>query len=187
VAVDFVAMVSKPFTLARLLEAAADAAAELLAGARPPWPEVLLDRQHGQGQQLFSSGRQANEEELSQIVLGPRPDDPRSPREIDLVDGDRDRDLASVFEVRSPGEWRLIFSPRRDAAGVVYALSLAIAAAREGSGRVHDHDLRLTDPDLDDPDEIVATTRLSEPSGSYQEAARAYLGQFPQLQGWPPS
>jgi hypothetical protein len=157
----------------------------LLAGARPPRPEVLLDRRQGQAQQLLSSGRRANEEELTQIVLGPRPDDPRSPREIDLVDGSRDRDLASVFEVRSPGEWRLIFSPRRDAAGVVYALSLAIAAAREGSGSVYDTDLRLTD--LDDPDEIVAATTLSEPSGSYQEAARAYPGQFRQLQGWPPS
>jgi hypothetical protein len=183
VAVDFVAAVSKQFSLARLLDAAADAAGQLLAGARPPRPTVLLDLPRAQGQELFSSGRHADQEELSQILLGPRPDDPRSPREIDLVD-DSGGGLVTVFETRIPGEWRLIFSPKRNAAGVVYALALAMAAAREGAGRVYDTDLQLN-PDLGDPDEIVAATRLSEPRGEYREAARAYLAQFPQLRGWP--
>jgi hypothetical protein len=183
VAVDFAATATRSFPLDALVGTAARTAAELAGGVRPPAVEVVLDRPRADGRPV-SSGHRADAEEQRDFLLGPRPLPPGSDRAIDLLDGEG-RDVVFVFESPAPGDWRVVASPVRAAPAIVWGLSVAVATALLGEGRVVSDDLRLFPPEVEDPREIVALTRLPASEGSFGDAATAFLRQFEHLGQWP--
>jgi hypothetical protein len=179
--VDFEATVSTPFSVAALVAAARATVAELVGLPVVPAPRVFLGRVRVSGR-VTNAGREPRPGELNTLMLGGGPGS-RLP-EIDIVDPAGD-DLVVPFESWSgSGGSRVIFSPRRDREGIVWGLGFAIAAARLGSGRLVDDDLRLTDPPITDPDAFVAATRRPPHPGPFADAIREFLAQFDAVRGW---
>jgi hypothetical protein len=181
--VDFAARVTISFSVGALMTTAGEIVARLLGLPDVLLPEVRLGRERHMGL-VTTRGRQPREGELDRMLLGPRPDPTNAWPAIDIIDRDGN-DLVVPFESRSSsGGWRVVFTPRRDQAGIVWGLAFALAAARLGRGQLIDDDLRLTDPPITDPDVFVAAVRkpANETSG-FDAAARGFIAQF--KRGWP--
>jgi hypothetical protein len=172
---DFEATARDAFTLERLLARAADVNRELLGVQAAPPVTVVLDRQRVMGQ-IVAPGHEADARELAETFLGPRPQRPGSDG-FDLVDANG-LDLLGGFDSPENTPWRVVFMPRRDDVGLVQGLVYATAAALEGNGTVIADDVRWFDPPLEDPRQLIATTRLHSGPSGFREACTAYADQF---------
>ena len=79
---------------------------------------------------------------------------------------------------------RLTLEPRRDATGIVTALSLALAAAVLGDTTVIDTDIGLVETGIQ-PATFVHAWRLQSGDGPVSDASLRFLRQFEATRDWP--
>jgi hypothetical protein len=176
-AVEFAVDLAVPVRLAALLETAQAVQAELLGLPAAPALTVVVGRDREQGA-LTEQGRPATPDEIEAIEIGPG--QPSSSWEVVDDGGDT---LVLPLVAPFARDVRLTLEPRRDARGIVTALSLALAAALLGNTTVIDTDLGLVGDRT--PAEFVQARRLSPDERPISDASLRFLRRFEATQDWP--
>jgi hypothetical protein len=181
VSIDFYAQVTTPVGVADLLTTAGSVMAELIGLDDPDALAVVVGRVRLAGR-LVGGGEVLTDRRLAAERIGPG--EPN--RSLDIVDA-AGEELAALLVSETSADCLLVVSPRPTARGIVTGLTVALAAALMGEGRVDDNDLRLVDGYETDVAGFVAATRLPRSDRPVPAAALAFLRQFPRTRDWPPA
>ena len=152
--VDFYAQVTTPVGVADLLTTAGSVMAELIGLDDPDALAVVVGRVRLAGR-LVGGGEVLTDRRLAAERIGPGAPN----RSLDVVDA-AGEELAAMLVSETSADCLLVVSPRPTARAIVTGLSVALAAALLGEGRVDDNDLRLVDGYETDVAGFVAATRL---------------------------
>jgi hypothetical protein len=177
-AIELAVDLTVPVQLPALLSTAQALLSELLGLTDAPAFDVAVGRRRDQGV-LAEPGRRATPDEVEAIEIGPG----RRPADWEVVD---EAGATLVLPLVTPFDHdvRLTLEPRRDARGIVTALSLALAAALLGDTTVIDTDIGLIDTRTQ-PAAFVHAWRLHPEDGPISETSLRFLRQFEATRNWP--
>jgi hypothetical protein len=181
VSVDFYAQMTRPVGVADLLATAGSVMAELIGLDDPDALAVVVGRVRLAGR-LVGGGEVLTDRRLAAEQIGPGAPN----RPLDIVDA-AGEELAATLVSETSADCVLVVSPRPTARAIVTGLSVALAAALLGEGRVDDNDLLLVEGYQTDVAGFVAATRLPRSNQPVAAAALAFLRQFPRTRDWPPA
>lgn len=184
---DLVATLSKPVTLAAVIDDARRILSELLAINDVPDLIVFSHREFPRTRN--SPGRRLDIAELETTEVG-------GPAETGLggavfftiglrATGDGVTMMVVDHRRLTESNRSASFTPSKTCVGVTVATGLALATATVAEGEYVDQEIFMLKPPVYDPAEVITRTRLAEPSHDFAAQCERYLHQFPDLQGWP--
>jgi hypothetical protein len=178
VAVELAVDLTVPVRLPALLSTAQAVLCELLGLPDSPAMYVAVGRPRDQGV-LADPGRRATPDEVEAIEIEPG----RRTARWEVVD---EAGATLVMPLATPfaDDVRLTLEPRRDARGIVTALSLALAAALLSDTTVIDTDIGLIDAHTE-PAAFVHAWRLQPENSPIDHASLRFLRQFEATRDWP--
>jgi hypothetical protein len=193
VSVDVVGVLTRPVSLASVLDCAGAAMRALLGLDAAPGL-IVIGGCRGQEDPRMPSGREPSAEGLAGMMIGDRI--PAGPNglagslafEVGLV-GANDRAYVMVIDLTEAGGAgacvEAVVSPTRTCVGVVLATAVALGAAIASGGEFVDIELMMLDEPVEDPARFIESARLSGGAGDLAERCEQFMRQFPQLGGWP--
>jgi hypothetical protein len=195
--VDLVGTVRVPISLEELVTSTRETLGRLLGINDPPEIEVFADRQYDD-EGVVHPGRRLGPSELRSTMIGKHHHgarfEPSIRRRFNLETSTGDGASLMVFDhcgvEGHTGPVKPLdatFSPVRTCVGVVVTTALALTAATLGRGRFDDINIFLLEPPEEDPERVVALTRLPDTGQDFSRRCERYMRQFAGQNGWPPA